>query len=349
MHYSIIDSEYYCGVDLHPKRSQINVLDNIGTQYVNRNIVNNFNNFKEIINPFLPNIVVGCESTYSYYWLADGCHEHHVPFYLGHALYMKAISQDKQKNDKLNARTIADLLRTNFFPEAYPYPREMRPTRDLLRRRHRLVSLRAEAFSHIQMVAHQYAIEGIGSAEVKDKKYRHEMLKPFNEHKITPLITADLDVIDALDPVIAKVEKEVQQNAVHHNPKDVLLLKSTPGIGDILSLIILYETHDIKRFSKHQRYASYSRVVNPIQTSNGKITGKKHSKMGNPYLKWAFSSIIISAQQSSQPIRKYYQKLESRYGRSNARARMSHKFNVAIYYMLKNSQPFDEIKFISGN
>jgi len=176
MHYSTINSEFYCGVDVHPKRSYICVLDNTGKQYLNRNIVNNFNNFKEIINPFLPNIVVGCESTYSYYWLADGCREHRIPFYLGHALYMKAISQDKQKNDKLNARTIADLLRTNFFPEAYPYPKEMRPTRDLLRRRHRLVSIRAEAFSHIQMVAHQYAIEGIGSAEVKDKSYRDEML-----------------------------------------------------------------------------------------------------------------------------------------------------------------------------
>ena len=97
-----------------------------------------------MLHPFLPNVVVGCESTYSYYWLADGCHEHRIPFYLGHALYMKAISANKQKNDKLDARTIAELLRTNFFPEAYPYPREMRPTRDLLRRRHRLVRIRAE-------------------------------------------------------------------------------------------------------------------------------------------------------------------------------------------------------------
>jgi len=349
MHYRTIDSEFYCGVDVHSKRSYICVLDNTGKQHLSRNIVNNFDNFKEILDPFSTKIVVGCESTYTYYWLADGCFEHRIPFYLGHALYMKAISQDKQKTDKLNARTIADLLRTNFFPEAYPYPKEMRPTRDLLRRRHRLVSLRAEAFSHIQMVSHQYAIDGIGSAEVKDKNYRVEMMKPFNHHNITSLITPDMDVIDAFDPVIAKVEKEIQLNAVYHNPKDMLLLKTTPGVGDILSLVILYETHDIKRFSKHQRYASYSRVIRPTQTSNGKITGKKHSKMGNPYLKWAFNSIIISAQKSSERIKKYYQKLESKYGKSKARARIGHKFNVAIYYMLKNNQPFDEKKFVMQN
>ena len=348
MKYRTIQSNFYCGVDIHPKKSQLCVLDNNGKRYLNKNIINDFADFKQVLNPFLPNIVVGCESTYSYYWLADGCQKQRIPFYLGHALYMKAITQNKQKNDKLDARTIAELLRTNFFPEAYPYPKEMRPTRDLLRRRHRLVRIRAEAYSHIQMVAHQYAIAGIGSVQVKDKSYRDEMLRLFGKHQLGSMIQSDLDVIDGLSPTISKIEKEIRQNAVYHNPKQFLLLKTTPGIGYILALIILYETHDITRFARHQQYASYSRVVRMSQTSNGKVTGKKHSKMGNPYLKWAFNSIIISAQQSSERIRKYYQKLESRYGRPNARARIAHKFNVAIYYMLKNNQPFDERRFVSG-
>ena len=324
------------------------MLDNTGNKHFDKNIVNDFNDFKEIINPFLPNIVVGCESTYTYYWLADGCRKYKIPFYLGHALYMKAISQNKQKNDKLDARTIAELLRTNFFPEAYPYPKEMRPTRDLLRRRHRLVRIRAEAYSHIQIVAHQYAISGIGSGQVKDKSYRKELLGLFREYQLESMVQSDLDVIDGLSPAIAKIEKEIQHNAVYHNPKQFLLLQTTPGIGDVLALIILYETHDINRFTRHQQYASYSRVVRINQTSNGKTTRKKHCKMSNPYLKWAFNSIIISAQQCSERIRKYYQRLESRYGRPNARARIAHKFNIAIYYMLKNNQPFDEIQFISG-
>ena len=186
MHYRTINSKFYCGVDVHPKRSYLCILDNTGKSYVNRNIINNFNNFKEILEPFLPNIVVGCESTYSYYWLADGCHSHRIPFYLRHALYMKAISSNKQKNDKLDAKTIAELLRTNFFPEAYPYPQEMRPTRDLLRRRHRLVSIRAEAYSHIQMIAQQNAIDGIGSAQVKNKDFRTTLLDQFNQYGLIP-------------------------------------------------------------------------------------------------------------------------------------------------------------------
>ena len=108
MKYREINSEFYCGVDVHCKRSYICVLDNTGKKYLNRSMVNNFQYFRELLHPFLPNVVVGCESTYSYYWLADGCHEHRIPFYLGHALYMKAISANKQKNDKLDTRTIAE-------------------------------------------------------------------------------------------------------------------------------------------------------------------------------------------------------------------------------------------------
>jgi len=182
MHYRSINSEFYCGVDIHPKHSQICVLDHNGKKYINSNIVNNFNKFKQIIQPFLPHIVVGCESTYSYYWLAHGCHHDRIPFYLGHALYMKAIGANKQKNDKIDAKTIAELMRTNFFPEAYPYPKLMRPARDLLRRRHRLVAIRSEAYSHIQMVAHQYAIEGVGSGEVKSKHTQQNLLAKFEHH-----------------------------------------------------------------------------------------------------------------------------------------------------------------------
>ncbi len=234
---------------------------------------------------------------------------------------MKAISQNKQKNGKLDAKTIAELLKTNFFPEVY---------------------------SHIQMVAHQYAIDGIGSEQVKNKNNRDRLIDIFKTEGLLSMITPDLDVIDSLSPAIAKLEKEIKDNAIHYNPKDFLLLQTTPGIGEMLALIVLYETHDIQRFPRHQNYASYSRVVRCSQTLNGKIPGKKNNNMGNPYLKWAFNSIIISAQQSSERIKRFYQKLESKHGKSNARARIAHKFNIATYYMLKNSQPFDEQRFVQG-
>jgi len=75
--------------------------------------------------------------------------------------------------------------------------------------------------------------------------------------------------------------------------------------------------------------------------------GRKNQKIGNPYLKWAFSTVIINGQ-SSEHIGKYMVRLESKHGRAKARARIAHKFCKAVYYMLKNGQPFDEKKFLQN-
>ncbi len=150
MEFASILKEFYCGVDLHAKTMYGCIMNAKGEVVFHRNIPNDFALFSQIIKPYQESIAVGVESTFNWYWLADGCKEVGIPFFLGHALYMKAIHGGKKKNDRIDSKTIADLLRCNLFPLAYPYPREMRATRDLLRRRHRFVALRAEGYTHIQ-------------------------------------------------------------------------------------------------------------------------------------------------------------------------------------------------------
>jgi len=75
-----------------------------------------------------------------WYWLSDGCSKEKIPYVLGHALYMKAIHGGKSKNDKIDSKKIATLLRGGNIPVAYVYPKKMRSTRDLLRRRNHLMS-----------------------------------------------------------------------------------------------------------------------------------------------------------------------------------------------------------------
>ncbi|MFQ5825502.1 MAG: IS110 family transposase [bacterium] len=341
-----LEAQYYCGVDMHARTSYICVLNRPGEILLKRNIANDFQIFKEFMRPFLSDLVVGCESTYNYYWLLDGCNESGIAFYLGHAFYMKAITGHKKKNDPLDAETIANLMRTNYFPLAYPYPREMRPTRDLLRRRHWVSRIRASAYAHIQLVFQQYGIRDVGPVDVKKQKTRQFLVERFSDPDIRQNIATDLYLIEVLSPVIGELEQRIGGQSVYHRARDYRLLLTVPGVGPIIALVILYETHDIGRFPTVQKYSSYCRVVKCQRQSAGKLKGYKNQKIGNPYLKWAYSQIIISAQNASEGIKKYYQKLEGKYGRARARAQMAHKFNVAIYYMLKRGQAFDEARFL---
>jgi len=340
-----INSNFVCGIDLHARQMYACVMNRTGEVLFHRNMRTDFSQFKKKMQPFLPDLSVGVESTHMYYWLADACRKEGIPFYLGHAYYMKTIHGGKTKTDRLDCRKIADLMRTNYYPLAYAYPAEMRATRDLLRRRHRLSRLRAECYRHINSLFHQQGID-VNPRDIKSVKTRRELVRTHLDDDILSNAGADLDMIDFLDPLIKESEQQIRARAKCHDRASLNILMSVPGIGDIFSLIILYEVHDISRFTSHQHFCSYARLVRCERSSAGKPTGGGNAKIGNPYLKWAIADIIIHAASKSKPIGEYYQKLQARFGKRKAKSIISHKFGVAIYYMLKNKQVFDEKRFV---
>ncbi len=129
---------HYCGVDLHTKTLYLCILDNEGKVLMHENI-------PAKPEPFRNDLIVGVECMFSWYWIANLCLKHNITFILGHALYMKSIHGGKTKSDKIDSEKIARLIRGGNFPLAYTYPEELRPVRDLLRRRRNLVRYRSVA------------------------------------------------------------------------------------------------------------------------------------------------------------------------------------------------------------
>jgi transposase len=347
MVFAQIITTYFCGIDLHARSMFVTVMNKAGEVLFRRDMPNDFKVFLKYMQPYLGSLAVGVESTYNWYWLADGCRQAKIPFYLGHALYMKAITGGKKKNDRIDSKTIADLMRSNMFPMAYAYPKEMRATRDLLRRRRRLVNLRAEAYTHIQLIFAQQGILDIDADDVKRKKTRHTLVEKFAQPDLKMTIESDLNVVEAFDPIIAKLERQIRAQAKHHDRKAFELLQTVPGIGEMLALTILYEMHSVARFESPQQFSSYGRVVKCERTSGGKITGGGNQKIGNPCLKWALGEIIIHAKAFSPRIKRYYEQLQAKFGK-RAKSIIAHQFAIAIYYMLKNGKVFDEVRFVQA-
>src|SRR5207302_1211079 len=144
------------GVDTHPRTIALHVLDADGRTPLARTIDAAPAAFLGAIAPYRDGLVVGCECLFAWYWLADLCAAEKIPFVLGHALYLKAIHGGKTKTDTIDAQKLARLLRGGTFAEAYVYPKAMRATRDLLRRRTHFVRKRAELLAHLQMTLLQY-------------------------------------------------------------------------------------------------------------------------------------------------------------------------------------------------
>jgi len=125
-------------------------------------------------------------------------------------------------------------------------------------------------------------------------------------------------------------------------------LRSVPGIGKILALLILYEIHDINRFATVQDFVSYARLVKCAKESAGKRHGTSGQKIGNVHLKWAFSEASVLFLRANPAGQRYVDKLTSKHGKAKALSILAHKLGRAVYYMLKRKQAFDMHKFFSS-
>ena len=157
----------------------------------------------------------------------------------------------------------------------------------------------------------------------------------------------DLQMVYAYEPIIAELDRYIAKTALHHDPVAHALLNTIPGVGTILSLVILYEIENIKRFPRVQDFVSYCRLVKCAKESNGKKTGKGNKKIGNPNLKWAICEATIILLRESEQAKKLHQKLIKKNGEGKALGILSNKLGRAIYYMLKNKKAFDMNKFFS--
>jgi len=202
MRFYTTQHSFYCEVDLYGRTLYVCVLDDTGEIRLHRNLPCRPDAFLEAIEPFRENLVVGVECLFCWYWLADLSAAEKIDFVLGHAYYMKAIHGDKSKNDRIDSHKLAALLRGGTFPMAYVYPRKMRATRDLLRRRLHFVRKRAELLAHIQNTNTQYNLVPL-EGRVAAAGNREGLLEHFGDQEPVQMsIAADLAMIDTYDQTI---------------------------------------------------------------------------------------------------------------------------------------------------
>lgn len=260
------------------------ILDNRGNTITHKSIPVDPDCFLNTIAPYREDIVVAVECMFTWYCLADLCFDQRIPFVLGHALWMKAIHGGKAKNDKIDSHKIATLLRGGMIPIAYVYPPLMRSTRDLLRRRMHLMRKRAELLAHIQNTNSQYYLPEFGK-KIAYKANRNGIADHFPDASVQKSMEVNLALIDFYDQRLTDLELYITRLAKVHDSNSFYLLRSIPGIGKILSLVILYEVHDIERFPRVQDFASYCRLVKCAREPSGKRYGTSGKKIGNVHLK----------------------------------------------------------------
>jgi transposase len=326
----------YIGVDLHRKVSQVAALQPSGELLWNRRIRSRPDEFVQIFGELEPRSAqVAFEATYGWGWFADLLTELGLSAHMAHPKATKAISAARVKNDAIDARTLAHLLRTNLLPEAWIAPPACREARRLVRTRAALVRFRSRLKCQVHALLAEF---GTLLPDVTD--LFGERGRQFLDQLPLPelsrcCIQADLRLIDELGVEVRQIDRELV--ALLRSDDRVRRLRAIPGIGFFTAAAVVAEVWSVERFPSADRLCSWAGLT-PSERSSAGHTRRGHiTKEGSRLLRWALVEAAVRAPRHPGHRRFFVRILHNDRRRANiARVALARRLLSLCYYALRD-------------
>lgn len=327
------------GIDLHSNNLVIGVIDQDGKRIGHQKLDCSLKSVEQFLKPFKKRLEsMAVESTYNWYWLVDGLRARGYPVDLANPAKIEQYNGIKHADDKHDAFFLAELQRLKILPTAHVYDPELRPVRDLLRRRTNLVRQRTALILSFKSLYQRTTGQELPLRDLKAMEPREAT--QLYTHPANQLIARiQLEQIESLDQGIATIEKAVLGCA-----REIPMyakLETLPGVGRILGMTITMEVGDIARFKTDGDFASYCRTVASRRLSNGKQKGENNPKCGNEYLSWAFVEAAHCAKRSDPNCRRWYDRKKAKTCTTLATKALACKLAKAAWHVMAKGTEFD--------
>jgi len=329
----------FCGIDLHSNNCVVVVTDEADRIVASRRCPNDLATILGLLEPHRAQLAaVVVESTYNWYWLVDGLMAAGYEVKLANTVAMRRYDGLKHGDDESDAAHLAHLLRMGILATGYVHPPVQRALRDLARKRAVLVGSRTRHVLVVENILSRQWGHRLRSSEIQ--KLTSEAVDELKlPEDIALAVKSSVAVIGTLNKQIGLLEARLREAG--KSWPAYRLLKSIPGVGEVLSIVILLETGPIGRFADVGNFASYARCVASAHYSNGKKKGEGNTKNGNAYLAWAFVEAAHFARRYCEEARRFFERKKARTNAIVATKALAHKLARAAYHVLKNGEPFD--------
>ncbi len=294
---------FYVGLDVHKNSISYAVRDQFGQIVVEGKTAGFYKAVKEALEPYLLSCVVGLEACCCFYHIYKGFKDDGVKVKVAN---MHQIRQLITKNDTLDARRLAEMLRINSFPESYIPDENIKRLRSLVKFRH---GVRTEKIS-LKNKIHSILI--MNGAKIPHKPFTNSwteiFLKYLKESDSFELRIA-YDYYLSTAERLKRVEKEMIAFVEKNWPREFQKLKNLDGFGEILSSYIISETHPMSRFSNEKKLRRYAGVVPATKESdNTTYYGRIPKTSSRKLLRYALTSAATSIIRTKTKLSQYYYK-----------------------------------------
>ncbi len=328
----------YVGLDVHRKRTQVAIVDERGQEVVNRNVPNDPGELTALLGALQAGTPVVFEAAYGWSWLVELLEDLDLEPHLAHPSGCKAIASARLKNDKVDARTLAHLLRTDLLAEAWLAPSGVRDLRALLRHRARLVRLRSALKVRIHAVL---ADQGIPVSQSLWTEAGRAWLGDLELGPVQGTVVHDcLGLIDDLVAPIARLEKDIRRLA-RPDPR-VTALREIPGVGLLTSMTLVAEIGDISRFPSARKLCAWAGLTPTVRNSDRKVRHGHITKQGSPWVRWVMQEAAQVAKRRA-PYATPFAAIAHRRGNNIATVAIARKLLARSYHVLKEVSAEDSL------
>ena len=337
----------YMGIDLHKRYLFSTVIDENGREVEKARVENkkcSILAYIEQIKKIDEDISAVVEATSNSSKLYDELENVVDDICLANPLKTKAIASARIKTDKIDSRVLAELLRADLIAKAHMPAKGTREIRELSRYHISLTRVMTSLKNRCHAILAKYDIDSpilssvsdifgkLGSAELRSLSLSPNHARSLNGY---------LNLIEFIKNLLATLKREIARIA--ESDETCIRLKSIPGIGDFLAVLIKHEIDDIKRFPSHHKLASYAGLVPSTYQSGDKTRHGRITKQGNSHLRWALIEATQVAIVHSQYFRNHYEQIKRRAGTSSAIVATSRRLLEIIYLVWAQKREYVEI------
>ena len=300
---------------------------------------------QSFLEAFDPGTPVAVETIGNWYWISDEIEAAGMVPLLVNARRAKVMSGSINKTDKLDARGLNRLQRSGTLPTVWIPPRDLRDARELPRTRMVLVRQRTKLKNRIHANLAKYGLRTDGATDLFGVRGRQILSQCLEELPVQTRFATE-SLLDELDHLNAKIgELEERMHELFGEIEALEHIKTLPGVGFILGVVILTEVGDVARFPSASHLASYAGMTPRVHASGGRVRYGRTRPDVNHYLKWAYAeaanvAMMHRRRHPQRHVSRLYTRVKSRRGHQKAIGAVGRHLAEATYWMLTKHEPY---------
>ncbi len=319
------------GLDVHRRFAEVAILE--GKEERRLRISTEPAALRDFAQTLGPDDQVVLEATANTWAIADLLSGHAGSVVVSNPLRTKAIADAKIKTDKVDAKTLAQLLAADFIPAVWVPDPATRALRGQIARHRTLVQQRTRLRNQVHAALIRSLVQ-CPHSDLFGKAGRRWLAGLTLASHERDGVESSLRLHDAFDAELAQLERELSAAALAH--PDAQLLCTISGIGPVTALALCAVIGPIDRFSSPSKLVGYLGLDPTVRQSGDRPARIGHiSRAGQAHARGLLVEAAHGAVRSPGPLAAFHDRVVDRRGPAIAAVAVARKLAVLVWYLLR--------------